>query len=296
MPFIAIPKKRCYNYLRVELMIRYEGSIVMDEFYTELVSFCDRYLWCIEQVYIAVKNKLQNYSKTVPISSIPESESKTADEIFEILHKNGTLKEFYKQNLFCRLLSDFLLYMQESISNVKRLNPQVALTLARKPLIDDIYYLQHLLVNSDNAITLVFSDKAKEKDWARVKDETISDQAFRQLGYPGKRNIFFEMRCGDGDISLLTFCNKASHIVMSRGSKQNHSISGELNFVFIKDEEILNYTQYYCKTIPWILSYVTRIICKIHENLVKAPSFDDLLDSLDEKLAIAFKRTPGGNE
>ena len=80
-------------------MIQYEGSIVMDEFYTELVSFCDRYLWCIEQVYIAVKSKLQNYSQTVSISSIPEAESKTADEIFEILRKNGTLNEFYKQNL-----------------------------------------------------------------------------------------------------------------------------------------------------------------------------------------------------
>ena len=267
----------------------------MDEFYTELVSFCDRYLWCIEQVYMAVKNKLQNYSKTVPISSISEAESKTADEIFEILCKNGTLNDFFKQNLFCRLLTDFLLYMQESIGNVKRLNPHIALTLARKPLIEDIYYLQHLLVNSDNAIALVFSDDAKEKDWSRAKDKAISDQAFRQLGYPGKRNIFFEMRCGDGDISLLTFCNKASHIVTSRGSEQNHTASGELNFVFIKDEEILNYTQYYCKTIPWILSYVTRIICKIHENLLKAPSFDDLLDSLDEKLAIALKRKPGGH-
>ena len=268
----------------------------MDEFYTELVSFCDRYLWCIEQVYIAVKSKLQNYSQTVSISSIPEAESKATDVIFEILRKNGTLNEFYKQNLFCRLLSDFLLYMQESISNVKRLNPQVSLTLARKPLIDDVYYLQHLLVNSDDAIALVFSDKAEEKDWARVRDETISDQAFRQLGYPGKRNIFFEMRCGDGDISLLTFCNKASHIVTSRGSKQNHSISGELNFVFIKDEEILNYTQYYCKTVPCVLSYATRVICKIYENLLIAPSFDDLLDSLDEKLAEALKESSEGTE
>ena len=144
-------------------MIKYEGSIIMDEEYTGLVNFCDRYLWCIEQVYIAVNSKLQNYSQMVPISSILEAESKTADEIFEILRKNGVLNNFYKQNLFCRLLTDFLLYMQESISNVKRLNPHIALTLARKPLIDDIYYLQHLLANSDNAIALVLSDKAEKK-------------------------------------------------------------------------------------------------------------------------------------
>lgn len=276
-------------------MIKYEGSIIMDEEYTGLVNFCDRYLWCIEQVYIAVNSKLQNYSQMVPISSILEAESKTADEIFEILRKNGVLNNFYKQNLFCRLLTDFLLYMQESISNVKRLNPHIALTLARKPLIDDIYYLQHLLVNSDKAIALVLSDKAEEKDWLRAKDKTISDQAFLWLGKHETRNIFFEMRCGDSEISLLTFCNKASHIVTSRGSKQARSASGELNFVFINDKEILNYTQYYCETVPWILSYATRIIYKIHENFLKAPSFDDLLDSLDEKLAIAFKRTPGGN-
>lgn len=277
-------------------MIQYEGSIVMGELYTELVSFCDRYLWCIEQVYIAVKNKLQNYSKTVPISSIPEAESKTADEIFEILCKNGTLNDFFKQNLFCRLLTDFLLYMQESIGNVKRLNPHIALTLARKPLIDFVYYLQHLLVNSDNAIALVFSDDAKEKDWSRAKDKAISDQAFGQLGYPQERNIFFEMRCGDSEISLLTFCNKASHIVTSRGANQTRSKSGELNFIFIKDEEILNYTQYYCKTVPWVLSYATRVICKIYENFLKAPSFDDSLDSLDEKLAEALKESSEGTE
>lgn len=267
----------------------------MGETYTDLVNFCDRYLRCIEQVYIAVKSKLRNYNQSVSILDIPEAENKTADEIFEILHKNGTLNDFYKQSLFCRLLTDFLLYMQESISNVKRLNPHIALTLARKPLIDDIYYLQHLLVNSDNAIALVFSDDAKEKEWSRTKDEPISNQAFGQLGYPQERNIFFEMCCGDSEISLLTFCNKANHIVTSRGSKQTHSISGELNFIFIKDEEILNYTHYYCKTVPWILSYVTRIVCKIHENLLKAPSFDDLLDSLDEQLAIALKSSPRGN-
>ena len=268
----------------------------MDELYTELINFCDRYLWCIEQVYIAVKNKLQNYSQAVSISSIPEAESKTADEIFEILCKNGTLNDFYKQNLFCRLLTDFLLYMQESLDNVKRLNPHIALTLARKPLIDDIYYLQHLLVNSDNAIALVFSDDATEKDWSRAKDKAISDQAFGQLGYPQERNIFFEMRCGDSEISLLTFCNKASHIVTSRGANQTRSKSGELNFIFIKDEEILNYTQYYCKTVPWVLSYATRVICKIYENLLIAPSFDDLLDSLDEKLAEALKESSEGTE
>lgn len=276
-------------------MIQYEGNVVMGETYTDLVNFCDRYLRCIEQVYIAVKSKLRNYNQSVSILDIPEAENKTADEIFEILHKNGTLNDFYKQSLFCRLLTDFLLYMQESISNVKRLNPHIALTLARKPLIDDIYYLQHLLINSDNAIALVFSDDAKEKEWSRTKDEPISNQAFGQLGYPQERNIFFEMRCGDSEISLLTFCNKANHIVTSRGSKQTHSISGELNFIFIKDEEILNYTHYYCKTVPWILSYVTRIVCKIHENLLKAPSFDDLLDSLDEQLAIALKSSPRGN-
>ena len=276
-------------------MIQYEGNVVMGETYTDLVNFCDRYLRCIEQVYIAVKSKLRNYNQSVSILDIPEAENKTADEIIEILHKNGTLNDFYKQSLFCRLLTDFLLYMQESISNVKRLNPHIALTLARKPLIDDIYYLQHLLVNSDNAIALVFSDDAKEKEWSRTKDEPISNQAFGQLGYPQERNIFFEMRCGDSEISLLTFCNKANHIVTSRGSKQTHSISGELNFIFIKDEEILNYTHYYCKTVPWILSYVTRIVCKIHENLLKAPSFDDLLDSLDEQLAIALKSSPRGN-
>lgn len=276
-------------------MIQYEGDVVMGETDTDLVNFYDRYLWCIEQVYIAVKSKLRNYSQSVSILNIPEAESKTADEIFEILRKNGTLNDFYKQNLFCRLLTDFLLYMQESISNVKRLNPHIALTLARKPLIDDIYYLQHLLVNSDNAIALVFSDDAKEKEWSRTKDEAISDQAFQQLGYLEKRNIFFEIRCGDSEISLLTFCNKASHIVTSRGSKQTNSISGELNFVFIRDKEILRFTKYYCKTVPRILSYATRIICKIYENLLKAPSFDDLLDSFDEQLAIALKRTPGGN-
>ena len=257
----------------------------MSETYTDLVNFCDRYRWCIEQIYLAVKNKLQNYSQAVSISSIPEAESKTVDEIFEILRKSGALNDFYKQNLFCRLLTDFLLYMQESLDNVKRLNPHIALTLARKPLIDDIYYLQHLLVNFDNAIALVFSDDAKEKDWSRAKDKAISDQAFGQLGYPQERNIFFEMRCGDSEISLFTFCNKASHIVTSRGSKQSQSASGELNFVYIRDEEILRFTKYYCKTVPWILSYATRIICKIYENLLKAPSFDDLLESLDEKLA-----------
>ena len=79
-------------------MIQYEGSIIADEKSTDLVNFCERYLWCIEQVYIAVKSKLRNYSQSVSILDIPEAESKTADEIFETLCKNGALNDFYKQN------------------------------------------------------------------------------------------------------------------------------------------------------------------------------------------------------
>ena len=171
-------------------MIRYEDSIIMDELYTELINFCDRYLWCIEQVYIAVKSKLQNYSQTVPISSIPDAESKATDVIFEILRKNGTLNEFYKQNLFCRLLSDFLLYMQESISNVKRLNPQVSLTLARKPLIDDVYYAY--------LETEATSERRPGTEWFHL-DGNTSLQYFNRFAWrmgidPAKEHASYELR------------------------------------------------------------------------------------------------------
>ena len=183
-----------------------------------------------------------------------------------------------EKKLFKYLLSDFLIHMQESLKNASEYKPQIALILARKPLIDDIYYLQLLLVNAKKAVNLVLSED-NSKDNFKKDDEKLSRQALDILKLNVETdNMFYKIRYGENGDGLLAHCNKASHIATSRTLNTN---PGELNFVFLDGEGIEDYTVYYCEVIVTLLHYVAHMIAKIYEMQFKDISLKVALDLLD---------------
>ncbi len=170
-----------------------------------------------------------------------------------------------KKKFFNRLLGDFCLYMYESLRCVFEFKPQVAYTLARKPLIDDIFYLQYLYLKPTEVLDLVFSEDSQKKDVGNNKktDEEHSDEIAKQIDFD---ESFFNLRYDDAEYGILHNCNKAMHIATSR-SKASITKSGELNFVFMEDDQIELYIKLYLGTVPLLLFYVAIISIKISEKI-----------------------------
>ena len=231
----------------------------MDEENTGLLEVSKSVMELLERIYLNNLNQGE-YSIEITDKTII-NELKNASSIEEkndvlIKHEKEAMYPFYAKKCFIRLLGDFCLYMYESLRNLLEFKPQIAYTLARKPLIDDIFYLQYLYIDADKAVDLVLSDDAKDKDVGtrknRALDKKHSDIIIKDFGY--KDNIFYSLRYEEPECGILYNCNKAMHITISRNDFKKTQ-SGELNFIFMEDKVIEDYTKLYLHTVPTLLFY-----------------------------------------
>ena len=270
-------------------MLKYTGNLKMDEENTGLLEVSKSVIELMERIYLSNLNQGE-YSIEITDKTII-NELKNASSIEEknnvlIKHEKEAMYPFYTKKCFIRLLGDFCLYMYESLHNLFEFKPQIAYTLARKPLIDDIFYLQYLYVDADKAVDLILSDDAKDKDVGTRKNRTLdkehSDTIIKDFGY--KDNIFYRLRYEETVCGILYNCNKAMHISISRNDFKNTE-SGELNFIFMEDRVIEDYTILYLHTVPTLLFYVAMIVMKISE---RNNGKDDPLENELEKLQGVF--------
>ncbi len=272
-------------------MIKYRGKLTMDERYTKILNISKSLIEFLEIIYLRnINNKscsiLITDKRIVNELNLADSEN----ERLKIIKKSKVLYSLYKEKLFAYLLCDFCHYMYESLHCVFEFKPQIAYTLARKPLIDDIFYFQYLYLESDEVIDLILSENASDKDVGNKnnfdKDRKQSKIISEQIGFTYV-NPFTLRRDKKVEYSILNNCNKSMHISTSR---QTVSItqSGELNFIFMDDNVIEGYIKLYLNTVPLLLFYVGRIVLSINERL---NGEDKMLHSLLNKLQKQYEDT-----
>lgn len=272
-------------------MIKYRGKLTIDERYTKILNISKSLIEFLEIIYLRnINNKscsiLITDKRIVNELNLADSEN----ERLKIIKKSKVLYSLYKEKLFAYLLCDFCHYMYESLHCVFEFKPQIAYTLARKPLIDDIFYFQYLYLESDEVIDLILSENASDKDVGNKnnfdKDKKQSKIISEQIGFTYV-NPFTLRRDKEVEYSILNNCNKSMHISTSR---QTVSItqSGELNFIFMDDNVIEGYIKLYLNTVPLLLFYVGRIVLSINERL---NGEDKMLHSLLNKLQKQYEDT-----
>lgn len=248
-------------------MLKYIGNLEMDEKHTAILNISRDIISFLEVIY-AKNIKLDNFSVTIKDPKICRllNQAKSEEERKRILIENKLMNSYYEKKLFNRLLGDFCQYMYEALRCIFEFKPQIAYTLARKPLIDDVFYLQRLYLNRDEAIDLVFDSDPKKKDVGsknnKIQDKEDCEAIAKKMGF--KKNSFFDIRYGEEKYSIILNCNKAMHISTNR-QELIKTDSGELNFVFITDKEIQYYIKIFLDSVPSILVYVAMIsseICK----------------------------------
>ena len=269
------------------IMLRYFGRITMNEQFTRILNIAQDLMGLIESVY-AENIESEVFSITINDEFIVGElkKAETEWERNEIIQKCKELYPHYEKKLFNRLLADFCMYMDESLRCIVEFKPHIAYTLARKPLIDDIFYLQYLFLKPIEVIDLIFLDIAKAKDVGTKENKKIDEEHSCEIAQKiGFSNNIFKIRYDDSEYSILHNCNKAMHISTCR-SRVSITKSGELNFIFMEDNEIEAYTKLYLDTVPLLLFYVGIITIKISEKINGEDKFlSKKMSDLQEKYA-----------
>lgn len=250
-------------------MIYDANETKLDELYGEMLGYCSGMLDMLKKASSTIGHQKFPISFKVKDSNIRERLdcANTELERHKILLQSEESVLPMAQMVFRYLLEDFCTYMEESIDNVVRFKPQVAFTLARKPIIDDIFMFMYLLHDKREALEFVYEDDSRKKDLGKQKDfdEYLCKECSEIVGEETKDNFLFLLRHSEESYSIKSVCDKASHIITSRKSMRTGA--GELNFVFVNQEIIDFYTKQYCKIVPVVLIYAMQIIGKLLEDL-----------------------------
>lgn len=191
---------------------------------------------------------------------------------------------------------DFCIYMGQSIINIKQFNPQVAFCLARKPFCETLCYLEKMLINPKETVDLVFSDNSKNKDIDNknscnngINSKETYLAVLKILGLEDLKESIYDMRYAKDIPSIRAIGDRASHIATSGAGIKVES--GELNFVFIEDGVIEDFTKLYCNLLPLLMYYAVYVIKQLFKIVArKEIDLKDFNKYTDEFFGKYFKK------
>lgn len=245
-------------------MLRYSGSFKPTEDMIKSIEYCEMCLKFCEDIFIEL-NEQENF--TIPINDKQLMEqlkqTKSSVELEEIARNNSLLDDMYNKRLLKYLLMDFCIYVGQSLLNIKQFNPQIAFCLARKPFCETLCYLEKMLINPKETVDLVFSDNSKNKDIDNRGNNGINSKetylaVLKILGLDDLKESIYDMRYAKEIPSIRAIGDRASHIATSGAGIKVES--GELNFIFIEDKVIEDFTKLYCKLLPLLMYYAAYMV------------------------------------
>lgn len=245
-------------------MLRYSGSFVPNDEMTNAIEYCETCLKLCEDSFFEL-NVQESLTISINDEQLKEQikKSQSVREIEENVRTNSLLDKMYSKRLLKYLLMDFCIYVGQSILNIKQFNPQIAFCLARKPFCETLCYLEKMIINPEETVKLVFSDNAKSKDIDNRNNIGIDSKetyhaVLKILGLENLKESIYDMRYAKDIPSIRAIGDRSSHIATSgTGIKVE---SGELNFVFIEDRVIEEFTGLYCKLLPLLMYYVVYLV------------------------------------
>ncbi|NMB25735.1 MAG: hypothetical protein GX986_09400 [Firmicutes bacterium] len=190
-------------------------------------------------------------------------------DIFGWLDDNGYHDEsldFFSRHVFFLLLRDFCYYAYESISCAQRGKVTVAYTLLRKPLRDNLFYMEWLLADAEELYHGLLHESVENYD---VSSRTLSRKKIRRIIKEASsnsnmgeamnvQNIIYRFRFSSkAKWGLQRIWNQSIHLVTRNVNYRTEE--GNLNFIFANEDVWTNYWGYYYLIIPYLMAYVMEI-------------------------------------
>ena len=170
------------------------------------------------------------------------------------------------------LLSDFCQYMYESLICSKKGKLSVAYSLLRKPLKDNLFYLEWLLAdpaefrdsfNLSNPDDFSLSSISKERKHQIITNAIILSKYEEWLSPEFIYDLRYNKSVPYGFESLW---NKSTHLVTN--FKAYKTEPGNFNFIFSGNEAKISQWDHYYRLVPLLLFYAVEVINVLLFNLV----------------------------
>lgn len=216
---------------------------------------------------------------------------KNCEDIYAWLDSNGrhdiALRSFQGHTFFS-LLRDFCYYIYESISCAGRGKVTVAYSLLRKPIRDNLLYLEWILAYPEEAYQgilfgdIMSCDVSNKKYFDEDRIKKIIDNASQKSCMGGSLNQngwLYTVRFNSKEkISLQRIWNQTTHIVTKNYNYPTKR--GNLNFIFADSKIWDDYWNYYYLIVPHLMAYALEICESLFLLLVTIDDFQLTLNRL----------------
>lgn len=177
------------------------------------------------------------------------------------------------------LLSDFCHFMFESLSCARKGKLGVAFALLRKPLRENLHYLEWIVARPDDFLNTFYGSDSRELSFTHIGDtsrlKAVIAEAIERCPSSGAflpdflYDIRFNKACAYG---LEPYWNKALHLITTKApidtERQN------FNFVFSSEEDIAGQLELYYTHVPLLLYYAAELTEVLLVYATKAPMPD----------------------
>lgn len=200
----------------------------------------------------------------------------------EYWRKNGygeSLNKCTYKMFFFSILSDYLNYTFEANNNASKYKINVAYSLLRKPLKDNLYFLERLENEKIGFIEKFLDSPIEEFDTSAISLEekkyllqkVISDT---EIGIDS--DFLYDLRYSrKEEFGLERIWNQTQHIITT--CKHYKTKDGNLNMIFNDLEDISEFVNYFYLLMPVIQYYVVMITFKFLEDM-------DLINELEKTI------------
>lgn len=191
--------------------------------------------------------------------------------------------ELYLNYILFSLLTDLNYFLYESLSCIERGKVTVAFSLARKPFLDNLFYLCWLLVDQDEFMEKFLYHESKKYDisnmkknsnkveevFLKVQDEVLKDK-YLSLNFSSEifsmYQILFDKQAPNGINGIF---NKSMHLVT--GDRNYKTQNQNLNYIFFNEENWNEYWELYYVRVPNIILFIVEVAITLFEKFSNIP-------------------------
>ena len=246
---------------------------------TEYEEFSHAYCYYVhDQIVDFIKSGEEAGIATATINFKEETHAEeilrhSGEDLWYWLDESGYHKELDEmtiRHIFLALLSDFCHFIYEALSCAKRGKTTVAYALLRKPLKDNLFYLEWMLTDRDGFIKTMRLERIVDLSIQSIdkdrKIEIISNALDMTLTGPWiDPEFLYDLRYTKSvGWSFESSWQKASHLITTFDHLQTEGMN--FNFIFSGDYERSTQSRYIYTFLPIILFHALEIVRSLFSN------------------------------
>ena len=139
-----------------------------------------------------------------------------------------------------------------------------------------MYYIEWLAAEREDLLDKLAKGKAEDLVINKSNAKKYIEKVEKIYGI-AHQDGFFNFRYDKNDrMSLEKIWNKANHVITTHSYTK--SAQGELNFVFLDEERIDEFTRYYYCVVPLVMSYAVDLIVAMFERIINVNPMTNVIN------------------